>query len=155
MPPRLKSNEANLHNERTPPRESETAARGETIILQSIISGVLLIFILMISMLNAAPTAVLRDGLREILSGANTPQELMTDVRSFGGEFFGWGPALPKETPQEIQQIPAQTQAPAQPQEAFELPVTPTLTTEETSNPQIPGSSAAPELWVLPNGFLP
>jgi murein DD-endopeptidase MepM/ murein hydrolase activator NlpD len=63
--------------------ENDEPSMGETIILQCIVSGALLVLVLLISLLNVAPTAFLRDGLRESLSGAETAHELFYEVREF------------------------------------------------------------------------
>jgi len=41
-------------------------------------------------MTNIAPAVALRGGIRQVLSGAETLDELITDVRRFGAEWFGW-----------------------------------------------------------------
>jgi hypothetical protein len=122
-----------LRNEKTEPADP---SRVETIILQSITSGILLIFILIISVLNIAPTENLRYGLREILSGATTPQELFLEVKNFGEEILERD-FLERSLPE--QSLPER-----------DLPIQstePPTANHESSNPQIPGPLVTPELW--------
>jgi hypothetical protein len=125
---------------RNQPIENQDPNTAETLILQCIISGVLIVAVLLISMLNIAPTAAMRESLRQMLTGAETPRELIADVRYFGEEFLGWGPT-PHELPAEL--LPLYTPEAHEYQEY----TTPLTADYEPLNPQIPGPSAVPGLW--------
>jgi len=58
--------------------------------MQCILCGIILVFVLIVSMTNIAPALAVRGGIRQVLSGAETLDELVTDVRRFGAEWFGW-----------------------------------------------------------------
>ena len=107
-----------INGEPTAAAESEDLSAVETVILQSIVCGVLLIVVLIIGMLNFAPMTALRDELRHVLTGAETPHELITEMQNFSETYLG-------VTPQEI--IPTAE--------------------DEILNPQIPVPSAVPGLW--------
>lgn len=156
--------------------ENEEPTTVETVILQCIVSGILVICVLIISLLNIGPTIALRDGLRQVLAGAGTAQELVADVRNFGEEFLGWGP-MPQETEIETQPLPTshpheinlldinslelntlelnshEQNFPNDEIQFSEIPATsteynfPLTAIDEVSNPQIPGPSAVPGLW--------
>ena len=65
--------------------EAEMAvSRGETLIMQCIICGIIMVFVLIASMTDIAPAATLRSGFTQVLSGAETLDELITDIRQFG-----------------------------------------------------------------------
>ena len=71
---------------------NEAISHGETLILQCIISSIILAFILVAGMIDIAPAAALRGGVQQVLTGAHTLDELVTDVRRFGTEWLGWEP---------------------------------------------------------------
>ena len=56
--------------------QETTVTSGETIIVQCIISGILLVAVLLIGLLDIAPTTILRDGINDILNGPTTVAEL-------------------------------------------------------------------------------
>lgn len=124
------SHSRNISNE-------ETITRGETLIIQAIISGILLVIVLLIGILDFSPTIALRGGLQTVLTGATTVDELLTDVQQFGEEWLGWegqatqNPIIPLPEPANIS-------------EEFNTPLT---VIDELSNPQIPGPSVVPGLW--------
>ena len=74
------------YRRRTPPRNgaedgyrhehasegSESISAGETLIMQCIICGIIMIFVLIAGMTDIAPAAALRGGIQQILSGAET-----------------------------------------------------------------------------------
>jgi len=62
---------------------------GETIIMQCIVSGVIMVCVLLISLVDIAPTLTLRDGLRQALAGATTVDELVTEIQSLEWLEFG------------------------------------------------------------------
>ena len=79
------------HISRNDPAENEAViSHGETLIMQCILCGIILVFVLVASMTNIAPAVALRGGIRQVLSGAETLDELVTDVRRLGSEWFGW-----------------------------------------------------------------
>jgi hypothetical protein len=80
------------------PTENEEPTAAENIILQCFASGVLIVFVLLISMSSSAPTVRLREILRETLTGAETASELIGEVRFLGEEYFGWNPAIVTES---------------------------------------------------------
>jgi len=65
-------------------------SHGETLIMQCILCGIIMVFVLVASMTNIAPALALRGGIRQVLSGAETLDELITEVRQFGADWFGW-----------------------------------------------------------------
>lgn len=123
--------------------ESASPTRLESVILQCAVSGILLIFVLLLGLSNIDSAANLRNSLRGALSGAETPGELWADIRNFGGELLGT-----PETPQDYYLEEVFFHAPI-----FSDPLPPpdplTLTVDyvSPSNPQIPGPSATPGLW--------
>jgi len=68
---------------------------GETVIMQCIISGILMVVVLIICLVEIAPAITMREGLSEALSGSTTVNELMTDIRAFGEEWLDWGGQSP------------------------------------------------------------
>jgi len=97
-------------------------------------------------MTNTAPTSALREALQNALSGAETAGELITEVRFFREEYFGWGPS-PETEPESfpISQPSFPTENLSQPEIFIEQPL-PTAA-DEVLNPQIPGPLVVPELW--------
>jgi len=113
-------------------------------------------------MINIAPVAALRNGLRQTLEGPGTVNELVHEVQHFGREWLGLGPS-----PDELPTIPANSDALQSPEnvspgntlyttETYRYPNLPPatspeyyfpLTADEPSNPQIPGPSVVPGLW--------
>ena len=90
----------------------------ETLIIQCIISGILLAVILLIGLVDLQPTETLRYGVKEILSGATTFEELSYEVRTLSETWLG------QESPTPL-----------------------TAVEGEPSNPYIPGPSVTPGLW--------
>jgi len=121
----------------------------ENIILQCIISGILIVFVLLISISNTAPASTLRGALNNALSGAETVGELISEVRFISEEYFGWGPT-PETEPDSFLPIDRTGQSVA-PTEITLTEITPTAITptaaSEVLNPQIPEPLAVPELW--------
>ena len=130
-------------------QQNEYITPGDTLIMQCIVSGILLVVVLLIGLVDAAPTAALRDGLREVMVGANTIDELTTDIRHFGETWLGWE----TQTPSPVADIPIiPLPEPTIVESPFfnehppgSLPLT--ANDELLSNPQIPGPSAVPGLW--------
>ena len=128
--------------------ENETITTGETIITQCIISGILLVVILLIGLIDFEPATTLRGGLVGVLAGATTVGELTADVRHFGEEWLGWENAVP-ENP-EIPLIPLPSAYSYEHENiipAILIPTIPLTADDEPLNPQIPGPSAVPGLW--------
>ena len=132
----------------------EAISRGETLIMQCIFSGILLVVVLVASMTSIGPAVALRGGIRQVLTGAETFEELIADVRSFGAEWFGWeevsAPPIIDFT------YPAQEHYdyPTWEHEYSELePLAGEVHNEETtmaddvSNPTVPEPSGTPGLW--------
>jgi len=70
----------------------EAITLGESLILQCIICGIVLIVVLIVNMTDIAPAVTLRSGISQALSGAHTLDELVIDVRQFGADWLGWEP---------------------------------------------------------------
>jgi hypothetical protein len=68
----------------------EAGVLGETLILQGIISGAVLVVIMLISMITFAPLTPAQQALRQALSGSETVHELVEDTKQFGIETLGW-----------------------------------------------------------------
>jgi len=117
---------------------SDVITTGETIVVQFIISGVLMLAVLLICLVDVAPMVTLRGGLRQVLAGATTVDEIITDMRQLG--LFLQEPPAEEQQPLPLQHIytPQLQPPPTTPLTAYE---------EEASNPQSPGSSATPGLW--------
>lgn len=131
------------------PGNSEEPTAFENIILQSVVSGILILIVLAIS--TFAPAYALRDNLRQVLSGAETPAELLAAMRFAGEEFFGYGPTDDDSQlwwEQPVYVSPTQVEEPAEIFIPYEVDEYQPPTAEgELLNPQIPGPSAVPELW--------
>ena len=120
---------------------------GETVIMQCIISGILMVAVLIICLVEIAPATSLREGLRQALSGANTVEELLADVRNFGEEWLDWtaqpAPVLTEFPTSYYYENPPVLLPPAtSPEYYYPLTAAP-----ESSNPQSPGPSVVPGLW--------
>ena len=159
MPSRYANDESShsrRHTERSMSRtsgeEQSEITAGETIILQCIISGILMVAVLLVCLVDIGPTHIMKDGLRQALAGASTVNELVTDVRTFGEEWFDWGISEPQTSeqapleqadPYGVHSPPSITLPPAtSPEYYFPMTVNP-----EESNPQNPGPSVVPGLW--------
>ncbi|MCL2203940.1 MAG: hypothetical protein FWB88_08375 [Defluviitaleaceae bacterium] len=66
--------------------EGEPGALGETLILQGIVSGVVLVAVMLISIVSFAPAVPVQDAVRQALSGPATAGELVSSAREFGAE---------------------------------------------------------------------
>jgi len=122
----------------------------ETIVLQSLASGALLVCVLLLGLTNIDAAANLRNTLRHALSGAETPAQLYADLQSFGEEFFGTTQPTQLTQPHETFEF-APSEAPAFPEIPIltlppALPEPLTATYEGLLHPQIPGPSVVPEL---------
>jgi hypothetical protein len=70
--------------------DEETGVIGETLILQGIISGILLVAVMLINIITFAPVVPVQNALHQALSGPATVRELATDARQFGADVLGW-----------------------------------------------------------------
>ncbi|MCL2499419.1 MAG: hypothetical protein FWE90_03675 [Defluviitaleaceae bacterium] len=70
--------------------EEESGALGETLILQGIISGIVLVAVMLVSIITFAPVTPIQNALREALSGPITVGEMADDARQFGIETLGF-----------------------------------------------------------------
>ncbi|MCL2372180.1 MAG: hypothetical protein FWC78_02115 [Defluviitaleaceae bacterium] len=121
--------------------EAAGVSGGETVIVQCIFSAVLLVFVLLVGLVDLPPAAALRNGINEVLVGANTPGELASELRRLTGQ-------LPGGQPQPLLQPDADIFVPPTQAPVFQFEIAPAVTAyEEASNPQIPGPSPVPELW--------
>ena len=151
----------------TPPRHGAVPApeqngydgpiisHGETLIMQCIISGIIMVFVLIAGMTDAAPAAALRNGINRVLTGAETLDELITDVRRFGSDWLGWEPVEEITAPDEFY-APADYWPAEPPATNFESAVIPTMdyninetpaADEQASNPAVPEPPVTPGLW--------
>jgi len=69
--------------------EEEPGTLGETLILQGIISGVLLVIVMVVSMLTITPAVPVQDALQQALAGPVTPAELASEAGRFGVDTLG------------------------------------------------------------------
>lgn len=129
--------------------------RGEAIIMQCIIATVIFVIVLVASFTNITPAIAIRNGVQQVLSGAETLDELMLDIRRLGSEWFGWDapdqPVLednfiPTENFREdwhndIEQTvyPIPEEEDPEPEEDRQA--------DEASNHTVPESSVTPGLW--------
>jgi len=116
-----------------------------------------MLVVLMICVVDIAPLVSMRDGLRQVLSGATNVEEFVEDVRRFNQDWLtGNTPAAEEYHP--ALSIPANPPIldPA-PEGSLHIQPEPifiphihqnSLTAEDApSNPQIPGPSTVPGLW--------
>jgi len=131
-----------------PHRESEPISRMESITIQLIISGVLMLVVLVISLADIGPFASLRNGLRQALSGATTFNEFTTEVRHFSQEWLNFGGGTTTEIPEHAPTTPVfyfPEHTPAMQEETINIDLPPTA--YDFLNPQIPGPLVVPGLW--------
>ncbi|MCL2187263.1 MAG: hypothetical protein FWC16_04105 [Defluviitaleaceae bacterium] len=65
------------------PEEEPVGALGETLILQGIISGVILVIVMLVSIITFAPLSPAQEAIAGALYGAQTPRELFDTARQF------------------------------------------------------------------------
>jgi len=131
----------------TPPRgtaktrsNKEVITRGETLIMQFVVGGILFLTVLMICLIDIAPMVTLRSGIDRILSGATTIEEFASNIRSLEEWISPIQPSSIIEQPgSTIEQLPV-ISPPIQ-------PTNPPTVYEELSNPQNPGPLVVPGLW--------
>ena len=135
----------------------ETISRGEALIFQCIICGIIMVFVLIAGMTEITPAVRLREGMRQVLSGAHTLDELVMEVRQFGHQWLDWAP--PPQTmssPSEIfipeDAIPApaynleQTAFPPGSENTYTEHLPPAAD-EQASNLTVPEPPVTPGLW--------
>jgi len=128
--------------------ENDQISRVENMTIQLIISGVLMLVVLVISLVDIGPLASLRTGLRQVLSGATTFNEFTTEVRHFGQERLNFGGGTITQTPEHVPTIPAfyfPQHPPTLQEETINIDLLPTA--YDLPNPQIPGPLVVPGLW--------
>jgi len=136
----------------------ETIPYGETLILQCIISGVIFVFVLIASMTNLPPAATLQEGVTQVLTGAETLDELVSEVRQLGTEWFGLEPAttyppllddtIPTQDYDDYLVDYSETEYPSNSNDSTELTYYyEEPTADELSNYTVPESSGTPGLW--------
>ena len=131
-------------------------SHGETLIMQCIICGIIMVFVLIAGLTDIAPAAAIRGGITQVLTGAETLDELVTDVRRFGSEWFGWEPVEDTPAPREYYS-PAEYWPYESPASHFENTVLPTADPEyinetpaaddQVSNLAVPEPPVTPGLW--------
>ena len=137
--PRNASSHTNRHNHK-PEKEQTNITIGETLIVQSIVSGLLLAIVLVICLIDIGPLVSAREGLHRVLDGATTVEEFTEDLRQFSQNWLNV--EIQEET-----QMPEilDTQAIDIP-EVLEDNIP--LTADETPlNPHTPGPLVSPGLW--------
>jgi len=120
--------------------KNEKITTRETILVQAIISGLLLTVVLLICLVDIAPMVTLQDGLRQVLSGPTTMQELSSEI-----EQFRTGQLTHIIEPAE--EMPPPSTIPVLPVGWSETSLPYRTATEEPINPQSPGPSVVPGLW--------
>lgn len=70
------------------PPDDRAVTRGETLLAQTIISGILMLVVLMICVVDIAPLVSMRAGLRQVLAGATNVEEVVADVRRFNQDWL-------------------------------------------------------------------
>jgi hypothetical protein len=70
--------------------EQAESTIGETLILQGIISGVILVLVMLVSILTLEIIEPAQTALTQTLQGATTPRELLTEARQFGVDTLDW-----------------------------------------------------------------
>ena len=155
------------HGADTYPREreydneaSDTVSHAETLVMQCILCGIIMVFVLIASMTDISPAAALRDGMRQVLSGAETLDELIADVRNFGSNWLDLE-FQPQETfitpeefytpatsfPDELFNTLEQTAFPSIDSENTYIDQLPPAADDQVSNQTVPEPPVTPGLW--------
>ena len=138
--------------------EDGSVSYGETLIMQCIICGIIMVFVLIASMADVAPAAAVRGGISQVLTGATTLDELITDVRQFGADWLDWELGPPQTAEPEEFYIPTTTFPEEPPTFNFEqtaLPYPeytnsdhlPPAADDQESNLTVPEPPVTPGLW--------
>jgi len=158
-----KNNNKENHNkghEKNHSESEKTLTAGENIIVQCIVSGVIIILVLLISLVDIPPTTAIQRGIRFALTGANTPTELIYNIQEFRENWINWEgiqiTPVPGYPALEPPLYPYPIYPNAQPNinhsnnlgnsnniEDYNM----TAEGEESINPQIPEPSIVLELW--------
>ena len=77
---------------RTPAQDSDENAGtlGETLILQGIISGIIVVAVMLVSIIPFPFMEPVQNILEQTLSGPATPGALLDEARQFGIDALGW-----------------------------------------------------------------
>jgi len=86
---RYRETEYDLTNEAEPMEENE-GLLGQTLILQGIISGIILLVVTLVSIISVSVLEPAQATLAETLSGPTTPAALINEARQFGVDTLGW-----------------------------------------------------------------
>ena len=131
-------------------------SHGETLIMQCIICGIIMVFVLIASLVDIAPAITLRNGISQVLTGAETLDELITDVRRIGSDLLGWDIADDATAPNEFYS-PSEYFPDEPPATNIESTVFPIMdheyenetpaADEQASNPTVPEPLVTPGLW--------
>jgi len=126
---------------------TEAISRGETLIMQCILSGIAFVFVLVAGMTNIPPAVVLRGGIQQVLSGSETLDELVADVRRFGSEWLGWEDGVEPVTEEVFEEVVTDEDVfeNVLDEDFFEYEEEPVV--DEASNPTVPEPPDTPGLW--------
>jgi len=111
-----------------------------------------MVFVLIASMTDIGPAASVRNGIHQVLTGAETLDELIADVMRVSNDWLGWQ-LQPEETTQYDFYIPTTGHPEASPAfniEQTALPETehlPPSADQQASNPTVPEPTVTPGLW--------
>jgi len=72
------------------PIDENEGLLGQTLILQGIISGIILVVVTLVSIVSLTFLEPVQTTLAETLSGPTTPAELINEARQFGVDTLGW-----------------------------------------------------------------
>ena len=135
------------HNAHPSSNDGDGISYAETLIMQCIISGIIMVLVLVSGMTDIAPAVAVRNGIRQVLTGAETLDELIADVRQFGTDWLGWDPVEDAAPPADFL-FPAwdYPYEPATPTVNYEN-IYDTPEADEASNPTVPEPLVTPGLW--------
>jgi len=88
-PPRHERPGTQIDFEQNEPEEKAVISRIETIVMQCILSAIVFVLVLVASFVDIAPAITIRNGIKQVLAGAETMDELVMDIRRFGSEWLG------------------------------------------------------------------
>jgi len=131
---------------------SEKITLGETMVVQLVLSGILIMAVFLICLVDIGPLTSLRGGLRQVLAGATTVEAFTAEVRHFSQEWRSpeTEPINTLDLPvffiPELSLIYPYDNPFAEYEEFFDLQL-PSSAYNEHSNPQIPGPLMSPGLW--------
>ncbi|MCL2405129.1 MAG: hypothetical protein FWC92_06240 [Defluviitaleaceae bacterium] len=130
----------------------------ETLIMQCILCGIIMVFVLIASMTDIAPASTLRNGIRQVLTGAETLDELIADVRQLSENWLASQPSetsitsdeyyIPTSLPYETTDFDLeQTSFPSIDNEGTYTDPYPPAADDQVSNPTVPEPPVTPGLW--------